>query len=51
MDEVLAIQEAVDILKRIPIANTRELKAVCMAVDRLEQLQEITAAERSTQAC
>ena len=37
MDEVLTIQEAVDILKRIPIANTRELKAVCMAVDALEE--------------
>ena len=37
MDEVLTIQEAVDILKRIPIANTRELKAVCMAVDALKE--------------
>lgn len=37
MDEVLTIQEAVDILKRIPIANTRELKAVYMAVEALEE--------------
>lgn len=37
MDEVLTIQEAVDILKRIPIANTREMKAVYMAIEALEE--------------
>lgn len=37
MDEVLTIQEAADILKRIPIANTREMKAVYMAIEALEE--------------
>lgn len=37
MDEVLTLQEAADILKRIPIANTREMKAVYMAIEALEE--------------